>query len=145
MGQDRVTDTTIAEAVRAWARGMYPTEAAAELLIRHGRTIYDGAPWLERHGDIVSIDPEKLQDASGAWSGGERRIVDIAVSLLGDHPVDLADAISGLDRDHLALVLAALAHAGGSHQHTDLRYDESGQVVGFGRDPLPPLFPWPAS
>lgn len=38
--------TPTADALRAWAKGIYPTEAGVELLIRSGRAVYDGAPWI---------------------------------------------------------------------------------------------------
>lgn len=132
---------TLHESVRAWARGILPTEAGAELLIRQGR-VYDGAPWIENYGDVAAIDTDKLLYESGAWSGGEQRIVRLAASLLGGPAVDLSDNIPGLDRRNLALVLAALAHAGGSHQDSGVRYDADGEPIGF--EPLTTLYPWPA-
>jgi len=53
-------------------------------------------------------------------SGSDNRVLRIAASLseLGV-PVDLADAVTGLDRHNLALVLAAVSHANGSHEHKD--------------------------
>jgi hypothetical protein len=112
--------TDIGDAVRTWARGIYPTEAGAELLIRHGRTIHERAPWLVEFapdtdglGRIVGIDTARLLDASGVLSGGERRVVEIAASLIDGHPVDLSDVMCGLDERSSELVLAALAHAAG--------------------------------
>jgi hypothetical protein len=118
-------------------------EAAVELLIRHQKAVYEGAPWIRREGDRAWLDEETLRYESGAWSGGERRIADIALSLLGDEPVNLSDALPGLDRRSLELVLAAVSHAGGSHQHSDVRFDADGQVVGLGKGTLPALYPWP--
>ncbi|TYL50444.1 hypothetical protein [Agromyces mariniharenae] len=132
--------TEIATRVRAWAKGMYPTEAGAELLIRHG-AIHDGAPWLTDHGGLTSIDTFVLLDETGAWSGGERRIVAIAASLLDGAPVDLCDIIPGLDRKNLALVLAAIAHANGSHEDGGIRFSDDGVPLGFYRDSS--LYPWP--
>lgn len=44
-------------------------------------------------------------------SGGERRVLVIAASLTRSvHPVDLGDAITGLDTKSAAIVLAALGH-----------------------------------
>lgn len=140
--------TAIEDAVRAWAKGSLPTEAGAELLIRHGKTIHAGAPWIDvweeptadRPGS-VSIDIDKLLYESGAFSGGERRLVAIACSLLGGPAVDLADELPGLDRDGMNLVLAAAAHAGGSNQDSGLKFDDAGNPVGFVR--LDSLYPWP--
>jgi len=106
-------------AVRAWAKGMYPLEAGVELLIGGGR-VYPGAPWLALAGSAYrggqtryAVDVDKLLDASGVWSGGERRLVRIAASLLGGPTVDLHEDISGLDQRSVELVLAAVLHANG--------------------------------
>ncbi|WP_285132093.1 hypothetical protein [Propionibacterium freudenreichii] len=72
--------TTTADALRAWAKGIYPSEAGVELLIRSGRAVYDGAPWITRDGDIAWIDVDELLRETGAWSGGEQRLVRIAAS-----------------------------------------------------------------
>jgi len=137
--------TEIESAVREWARGTYPTEAGVELLIRQGRAIYKNAPWITENEStaprMASIDVDALLDASGAWSGGEQRIVRIAASLLGGPPIRLDDEVSGIDRKHLELVLAAIAHANGSHEHGDFERDESGHPIGFRR--LETAYPWP--
>jgi hypothetical protein len=41
----------------------------------------------------------------------------VAVGLADGRPVDLADVVVALDRRTLGLVLAALAHAAGSHDY----------------------------
>jgi hypothetical protein len=51
--------------------------------------------------------------------------------------IDLGDTAAGLDRRHLQLLLAALSHAGGSHEHRDI---DAAALFG---DPLPPLVSWP--
>lgn len=136
------TTTTAADRVRAWARGLYPLEAGAELLIRAHR-VYDGAPWVvdTDNPDRAYIDTEKLLYESGAWSGREQRLVRIAASLLdSDHTVDLHEDVSGLDRANLTLVLAAIAHAGGSHQHSGIERNSDGTSSVLLLDTL---FPWP--
>ena len=40
----------------------------------------------------------------------------------------LGDVLTGLDRPTLRLVLAAVAHAGGSHQHSCLVIDRDGRA-----------------
>lgn len=104
--------TTTADALRAWAKGIYPSEAGVELLRE-----------------------------TGAWSGGERRLVRIAASLLGGPAVDLSEDVPGLDRQAAALVLAAIAHANGSHEHSEFQFNEDGTPRGFSR--VPTLYPWP--
>ena len=49
----------------------------------------------------------------------------------------MAGVLAGLDRPQLALVLAALAHAGGSHEQVDVTVTETG--LSF--EPLPALVP----
>lgn len=121
------TTTTLAERLRAWAEGMYALEAGVELLIRQGKAVYDGAPWINDDGEHAWLDIEALLDESGAWSGGEQRIVRLAASLIGDERVNLSDELSGNDRRATALLLAAIAHASGSHEHSDMQFGEDGQ------------------
>lgn len=61
------------------------------------------------------------EDNYGALSGGGTRLLRIAASLLGGPPVDLSRNLAGLDREHLQLVLAAIARANGSNEHTGRR------------------------
>lgn len=136
--------------LRVWARGMYPTEAAVELLVRAfgGRFAEAGRPWVkftDQDQLDAYIDPEVLLDegvdlldkgVDGPYSGSERRVLAVVASLLGGEPVDLSDVMSGLDRANVALVLAALAHANGSHEHSMWR-------PGGRSTRLPSLYPWP--
>jgi hypothetical protein len=46
-------------------------------------------------------------------SGGERRILQLSASLAAGTPVDLQDAVTGLDDHNVALLLAAIRHAAG--------------------------------
>lgn len=110
------------DAVRRWAQGVYPVEAGAELLIRQGKAIYEGAPWLRESGAgrgqrMVSIDTDALKAETARWSGTERRVAGVALSLIGDrYAVNLYEAATGLDPEQLELVLAAVSHAAGSHE-----------------------------
>jgi hypothetical protein len=142
----------VAAGLRAWARGIHPLEAAVELLIR-----FDGGRLLS--GSWVEYDPgrercwfnaERVGEDAGFLSGGERRLLLVAASLADPEgaPVPLGDAVSGLDRDALSLVLAAVAHAGGSHEHSGIEADPAGPFVGqdgvrlaFRR--LGSLYEWP--
>lgn len=136
-----------AAALRQWARGMYTTEAAAELLIRADLL----GPWA-RHTDDggVWFDTDAVDEHLGVLSGGERRTLLIAASLAhNSRTVELGEVVAGLDRHHLALVLAAIAHAGGSHQHADLATDPEGRWCnGTGQSlslvSLGSLHPWPS-
>ncbi|WP_432789359.1 hypothetical protein QYM46_13610 [Brevibacterium sp. K11IcPPYGO002] len=102
-------------ALRAWARGDLALEAAVELIA----TALDGrlltGPWVRPdEAGRLWFDPAVAEAEQGHLSGGERRVLAIAMSLASsEHPVDLGDAIAGLDPDALDTVLDALALAGG--------------------------------
>ena len=104
-----------AESLRTWGNGSRPAEAAVELIV----SAFDGqlldGPWIRTDNrDRTWFDPNVATAEAGYLSGGERRMLSIATSLISDgHPVDLADAIPGLDHYEIRLVLNALAHAGG--------------------------------
>ena len=133
--------------LRAWAKGLYPLEAAVELLVRYaaGRFATPGNPWIQScdQPGWWWLDPAPINDDNlAALSGGEQRILRIAASLADGAPVDLCRALPGLDREGMALVLAAMAHANGSHEHADIRVDHERRVgVLHGR--LASLHPWP--
>lgn len=139
--------TDRAEGLRSWAEGMYTLTAAAELLIRCGNPLLSG-PWVEYDPDWDRywFNTKTAAEESGYLSGGERRVLDIAAALAGDgQPVALGEAVSGLDRKHLELVLAAIAHAAGSHEHSEAVTTENAdgvrQLVRTER--LGSLYPWP--
>ena len=129
----------------------YPTEAATELLLKAfgGKFAAPGNPWVhtstepEGPGQVRAwIDFAAIPEEVGPLSGGERRFLMLAASLAEDVPVVLGDLVSGLDRENLDLVLAAIAHAGGSHQHSDIRSNEDGSMS-LGKGYLDSLHPWP--
>ncbi|SDS02156.1 hypothetical protein SAMN04489751_1041 [Brevibacterium sandarakinum] len=101
--------------LRAWARGDLALEASVELLIGAlNGSLLDG-PWISRdeQGHWYFYTKHTVAE-SGHLSGGERRVLAIATSLADiDLPVDLSNAITGLDSVELRLVLQALDHAGG--------------------------------
>ncbi len=129
--------------LRSWARGMYTTEAATELLIRafDGRFAAPGNPWIKptRHG--YWIDFAGMTGQLGALAGGEQRLLRMAASIGSEEvTVNLGEEISGLDRATTRLVLAAVAHAAGSHEHTEMVTDpSSGGYVLVGQSCL---YPW---
>jgi hypothetical protein len=82
-----------------------------------------------------------LADGRLPGSQEELAVLRVAVSLADGRPVDLADVAVALDRRTLGLVLAALAHAAGSHDH------RAPALAGDGPDAdvrLGPLISWPA-
>lgn len=138
--------TTTPEELRAWAKGSLPLEAATELLVRAfgGRFTEPGWPWMmrdEKYGNRW-IDFDAIPVHVDGLSGGERRFLLIAASLGGDWPLILNDALPGLDRSLLDLVLAAAAHAAGSHQDS-VMIERDGGAMGFER--VDTLYPWPES
>jgi hypothetical protein len=98
--------------LRKWARGMYPSEAAVELLIRTGLA-GAGRPWVDTTSDVARVDPDALDRHTGVLSGGQRRIAAVALSLMEGTCVDLGDVMTGVDAVHRYLILVALAYAGG--------------------------------
>lgn len=137
-----VSDEHLADSLRAWARGSYRCEAAVELVIRAvgGRLLH--GPWVHTRqgGEGWYLDATPMLDA-GYLSGGELRVLLVVASLLSwQCPVDLGDVCS-VDRDALRLVLAALAHAGGSHEHSEPTFSDEGEWLGTFR--AAPLVTWP--
>jgi hypothetical protein len=131
--------------LRAWARGSYAEEAAVELLARafQGRFASPRWPWVkpcDRDGWFW-LDPEAIWVGSRMLSGGERRLLGVVAALVGGQPLaDLGGTLAGLDRHNLGLVLAAFAHAGGSHEQSLVRMTDAGPA--FQR--VGPLVEWPA-
>jgi len=118
--------------LRAWAKGIYGLEAATELLIRGfgGRFADPGCPWVHPTGSGHWIDFDAIPALMGALSGGEQRFLRIAASLSGnDTQVNLGDALAGLDRAHVHLVLAGVAHASGTHEQQELTFRPDGTVA----------------
>ncbi len=68
---------------------------------------------------------------------------------MGATPAYLADAVTGLDRHNLALVLAAVSHAYGSQEHKDYAVErpaDGSRPVVTADTPmleLGPVFGWP--
>ncbi|SFF94496.1 hypothetical protein [Blastococcus tunisiensis] len=135
------------------ALGDYSDEAAILLLITAGHWL----PQLQNTGLITldgNVDGDGLW-AHIAWSdldaamrigtitgnSSERRVLQAAVSIADAYPVDLGDLAGGLDHRALTLVLAAIAHAAGSHEHRTLTRDADG--ISHRGNQMPPLVPWP--
>jgi len=113
-------------ALRTHARGVHNLEAAIELLISH-------ACWLRRSDflhHVAHTTPDRIEGTPTApidWSdaiaaldqghlpcsGGEARMLRLAASLAEGVPVDLRDALTGLDNRNAELVSHAVQHATG--------------------------------
>ncbi|WP_454049858.1 hypothetical protein [Cellulomonas sp. Marseille-Q8402] len=106
--------------LRAWARGLFPLEAATELLIRAGFARAQD-PWVRREpsdanpSDAVWIDFAAVSAFVEPMSAGERRVLLFAASLSGvdDAPAIRLGEMMSVEPRRLALLVAALAHAGG--------------------------------
>jgi hypothetical protein len=115
----------LARAIRAGADGISAVEAACDLLISTGWlhrddftsrfvTVHPGAGSTRQ--PVAVIDWPAAITALGSslpCSGGERRILKITASLADGIPLDLQDAITGLDHRSLGLVLKAIAGTAG--------------------------------
>ena len=87
---------------------------------------------------------DSIPDHVGGLSGGEGRLLLIAAALGSinrEAAVNFNDALPGLDRNTVDLVLAAVSHAAGSHQGVTVTLDDNNQPV-FSK-PLEALYPWP--
>jgi hypothetical protein len=120
----------VTAALRVHAAGLLCVEAAVELLIGHGM-------WLHRTGFVdrfvtVQADRALVGQTALAWvdwhaaadaaqagqmacSAGEGRILLIAASIAKGVPLDLGDAVTGLDTVNSVLVVRAVLAAGGHH------------------------------
>jgi hypothetical protein len=126
----RPDQPALAEPLRAGAHGSHPDESGVELLIGH-------AGWLQRSdfrdrfvhtGTSITGDTETahidwpaaitaLDTAELPCSGGEGRILRLAASLVDGIPVDLRDALTGIDDRNIALMITAILHASGQRPH----------------------------
>jgi hypothetical protein len=138
-------DAAAADGLRAWAKGAYAAEAGVELLIRafRGRFAHRDCAWV-RPSDPTGrywLDVATLLDYQGICSGGERRVLSVVAALVDGRPItDLGSTLAGLDRDSLLLVLAAMAHAAGAHEHSELV--AQGDELVYRQ--LPAIMSWPA-
>lgn len=148
MRTETVAPASVVDGLRRWARGAYAEEAAVELLVRAfgGRFATTRYRWVQacdRPGWFW-LDGEALIHDTAALSGGERRLLAVAGALAsGGALSDLPDLLAGIDRGNLHLVLAAFAHAAGSHEHADtwvdgdrLIYRRVGPLVGWPIEPV---------
>jgi ADP-ribose pyrophosphatase YjhB (NUDIX family) len=114
-----------AVALRACARGIYPDEAGVELLISHGVFLHR-ADFTSRFITSAASGGAGTSLAAVDWpaaiaalddglpcSGGEQRMLRVAASLADGIPVNLRDALTGIDGHGIGLVVRAVLHAAG--------------------------------
>ena len=138
-----LTQAVVVDGLRRWARGAYAEEAAVELLVRAfgGRYASTGYRWVracDRPGWFW-LDGERLSNATTV-PGSVRAVLAVAGSLVSGAPLtDLDSLLTALDRPNLELVLAAFAHAAGSHEQIDAHVE--GNFLVYRR--LDPVLAWP--
>jgi hypothetical protein len=118
----------LATALRAHANGVYPLQAAADLLISHrtwlrradfrDRFIHHSAPIttdglttmaeIDWPAAITALDHGDLPSSSS-----EQQILRLAASIADGLPVDLRDALTGLDDRNINLVVIAVLRTSG--------------------------------
>ncbi|HEY9417600.1 MAG TPA: hypothetical protein VIQ30_22810 [Pseudonocardia sp.] len=115
-----MTETTaLAAALTTWARGYYPSEAAVKLLVDTGmlrkvaHLVQEDDRGTEPRAWIDWEDAAAWFDEGTGMSGGEARIVAVALALAEARPVNLGDAMTGVDHKNARAILAACAHAAG--------------------------------
>jgi len=123
-----MTADDLADALRACAAGLYPLEAGTALLIANGtflgrddftsRFITAGTSISDGATLMAAIDWDAAITALHAGeipcSGGERRVLELSASLADGIPVDLRDAITGLDDGNIARLVTAVLQASGT-------------------------------
>ena len=157
IGEPQAIDLDLLDLESALVRaavGDYAAEAAVLLLVESGHWLprlqaaglvaialdgdADGGPWAAvQWGELDGA----LRAGVITGSSGQLRLLRAAAGLADGQPVDLADLTAGVDREELTLVLAALAHAAGSHEHAEVVRSDDGS--GDARLALGPVVPWP--
>jgi hypothetical protein len=124
-----VTTDGLTTALHACAAGLYPLEAGTALLISNATFLHrdDFTSRFIEHGTsggtpMAAIDWDAaitaLTSGDLPCSGGERRVLQLSASLAGGIPVDLRDAVTGLDDGNIARLVAAILHASGKRPGT---------------------------
>jgi hypothetical protein len=118
-----MTASSLATALRACAAGLYPLEAGIGLLIANGTFLHrsDFASRFVLHGTagMAAVDWDAaaaLTAGELSCSAGEQRIFKLAASLAAGIPVDLNDAVTGLDQHNTQRLVTAIRHASGQRQ-----------------------------
>jgi hypothetical protein len=112
-----MTDSPLQDALSAGADGLYAPEAGTGLFIAHGcwAERRDFGCFIQRGTATAAIDWEAAIDALDAGLlpsfAGEKRMLRLAASLAGDIPVQLGDAVTGIDAHNVGLLVQAVLHA----------------------------------
>jgi hypothetical protein len=116
-----MTASSLHEALRAGARGLYALEAGTGLLIAHGtwtgredfgRFIRTGDSINSPGTELAAVDWEAAIAAVDAGefpsSSGKKQMLRLAASLAGDVPVRLGEAVTGIDACNVGLLVRAV-------------------------------------
>jgi hypothetical protein len=114
----------LAAGLRAHAQGFYCLEAVAELLIDKswlGRDDFTSRfvtvhPSIGSGPQVAVVDWPAAIAALGSslpCCAGEQRMLRITASLADGLPVDLGDAVTGLDDENIARLVTSILHASG--------------------------------
>lgn len=111
--------------LRHWADGIPCHSAAVDLLVGFNGGRLAVGPWIRSGGSgQYWFDPVTAYEEMGYLSGGERRVLAVAMSLVSvDHPVDLGDVLTGIDPKAFVLVMQTLGQAYGLNVLTDEKED----------------------
>ena len=121
----------LADALRAGAAGLYSLEAACDLVISTGwlrrgdftRFISTGTSLSDGVTEMAHIDWQAVITSRETGllpcSSSENRVLRLAASIADGIPVDLNDALTGLDQTRISLIVTAVRHANGQRpDHT---------------------------
>ena len=121
--------SSLRAALRAGAEGIYALEAGTGLLIAHGswpgredfgRYIRTDNSITSPGTELATIDWEAAIAALDAGefpsSSGEKQMLRLAASLVGDVPVRLGAAVTSIDDRNVGLLVSAVLHASGRRQ-----------------------------
>ena len=114
------------DALRAHAAGLHPDEAGTELLICHGDIllredftgfVHTGTSISDGTTLMASIDWDAAITALDGGllpcSSGERHMLRLAASIAAGVPVNLSDALTGIDHRNARLLTTAVLRANG--------------------------------
>jgi len=125
MTSARAMESGLADAVRAGAAGLYSLEAACDLVIGAGwlhrddfaRFVTTVTPVTDDATELAHIDWQSAISSRDAGllpcGSGKNRILRLAASIAAGIPVDLNDALCGLDQASISLIVRAVRHANG--------------------------------
>lgn len=121
-------NTEVGDRLIAWAEGSLSDMAGVHAMVNH--------PYLLARTEVVQalvvVEDEEDEDGGGTWcdwakfgqrfrelglSGGERRFVELVLSLADVHQVALGAALDALDAENTRIILEAMLISGGKRNH----------------------------